>query len=114
MPGPVNRRQLVKRKSYTNIRASKLTTIAERLGTARTWIKKLFKKKESEVEDDWEEEEEEEDEDANEARGEGAEHLRQDHHGAQLEQISARGKMEGYFWYRWCHFNNDEQDTWGI
>lgn len=45
-PGPVNRGPIVRKKSPASIRASKprLTKISGRIGTARKWIKEMFRK----------------------------------------------------------------------
>ena len=77
-PGPVNRRPIVRKKSHASIRAPKprLAKISGRMGTARKWIKKIFRKETDHARDgevEWEEDaeydgnddEDEDDEDKN-------------------------------------------------
>lgn len=67
-PGPVNRRAIVRKKSHASVRAPKprLAKISGRMGTARKWIKKMFRKenyrgRDGEVE--WEEDAEDDEDD---------------------------------------------------
>lgn len=59
-PGPANRRPIVRKKSHASIRAPKprLAKISGRMGTARKWIKKMFRKDTDHARDgevEWEE-----------------------------------------------------------
>lgn len=73
-PRPVNRRPIVRKKSHASIRAPKprLAKISGRMGTARKWIKKMFRKDKDQGRDgevEWEEDAEDDsndDEDDNE------------------------------------------------
>lgn len=71
-PGPVDRRPIVKKKSHASIRTPKprLAKISVRMGTARNWIKKMFRKDKDygkDIEGEWEEDAE----DAEDDEGDG-------------------------------------------
>lgn len=67
-PGPVDRRPIVKKKSHASIRTPKprLSKISRRIGTARNWIKKMFRKDKDygrDIEGEWEEDAEDAEDD---------------------------------------------------
>lgn len=96
-PGPVDRRPIVRKKSHASIRAPKprLAKISGRMGTAKNWIKKMFRKDKDhgrDGEDEWEEDAEDDGNDEEDGKGDQDDN---EDENVDEEEFDERGESEG-------------------